>query len=300
MADAAWKIRERNAPSPRAYLQLVAAWMRRVRTLICRLLTSINSFSDADAEEDDAARQRRIARFRSELLGIRLPEPPSPNQIAAANAPAARHGMRTSRRTLLQLGLPREVMEARFQIPSGPSDLLVGIDIAPTAQDRAILTRWAKEGTDLIRTVGQDLVAGLDEHVVALARSGEPLSKLAEIVQDRLGVAERHALFIARDQVAKLNSALTESTQRAAGVTHYRWRSSNDQWVRPMHHALDGSIQAWDEPPVTNEDGDRNNPGEDYQCRCVAIPVIDPEEKARAPKPLRAPLDPLGLDAIPF
>ena len=297
IADTAWRIQQRGAPSPREYERLVRRWVRQVRALLARLLRETHA--DA-AAEDEVAKQIRIARFLAQLRGIRLPAPPTPAQIAAANASAAKQGMRVARNSLLQLGLPREVMEARFQIPSGPSDLLVGIDIAPTAQDRAILTRWAKEGTDLIRTVGQDLVAGLDEHVVALARSGEPLSKLAEIVQDRLGVAERHALFIARDQVAKLNSALTESTQRAAGVTHYRWRSSNDQRVRPMHHALDGSIQAWDDPPVTNGDGDRNHPGEDYQCRCVAIPVIDPEEKARAPKPLRAPLDPLGLDAIPF
>ena len=30
----------------------------------------------------------------------------------------------------------------------------------------------------------------------------------------------------------------------------------------------------WDDPPVTNDDGDTNAPGEDYRCRCVAIPQI--------------------------
>ena len=295
IADTAWRIQQRGAPSPREYERLVRRWVRQVRALLARLLRETHA--DA-AAEDEVAKQIRIARFLAQLRGIRLPAPPTPAQIAAANAPAARQGMRAARQSLLQLGLPREVMEARFQIPSGPDDLLLGIDIAPTAQDREILTRWSREGTDLIRSVGQDLVTGLDEHVVDLARSGRPLSDLAKVVQERLGVAERHAAFIARDQVAKLNSALTESTQRAAGVTHYRWRSSNDQRVRPMHHALDGSIHAWNDPPVTNEDGDRNNPGEDYQCRCVAIPVLDEDAQPRVPKPLRAPLSRSG--DVPF
>ena len=295
IADTAWRIQQRGAPSPREYERLVRRWVRQVRALLARLLRETHA--DA-AAEDEVAKQIRIARFLAQLRGIRLPARPTPAQIAAANAPAARQGMRAARQSLLQLGLPREVMEARFQIPSGPDDLLLGIDIAPTAQDREILTRWSREGTDLIRSVGQDLVTGLDEHVVDLARSGRPLSDLAKVVQERLGVAERHAAFIARDQVAKLNSALTESTQRAAGVTHYRWRSSNDQRVRPMHHALDGSIHAWNDPPVTNEDGDRNNPGEDYQCRCVAIPVLDEDAQPRVPKPLRAPLSRSG--DVPF
>lgn len=292
IADTAWRIQERGAPSPRAYQRLMAAWMRRVQAAILRAMTGDLSADAAAEEEDDAARQRRLARIVAALRALRMPPPPTPPQIAAVNAPAARQGIRTSRRQLLQLGLPREVMEARFQIPTGAEDLLVGIDIAPTAQDRAILTRWSREGTDLIHTVGQDLVAGLDEQVAEFARSGRPLSELSKVVQERLGIADRHADFIARDQVAKLNSALTESTQRAAGVTRYRWRSSTDQRVRPMHHALDGSIHSWGDPPVTNKDGDRNNPGEDYQCRCVAIPILDEEAQPRAPKPLRPGLAP--------
>ena len=34
-------------------------------------------------------------------------------------------------------------------------------------------------------------------------------------------------------------------------------------------------IFEWDNPPITNEKGDRNNPHEDWQCRCEAIFVID-------------------------
>lgn len=68
-----------------------------------------------------------------------------------------------------------------------------------------------------------------------------------------------------------------------------------------MHQELDGTEQSWDDPPVTNEDGDRNHPGEDYQCRCVAYPILDeldgeptaaaaPEEQAPEPEPTPEPV----------
>jgi GNAT superfamily N-acetyltransferase len=45
--------------------------------------------------------------------------------------------------------------------------------------------------------------------------------------------------------------------------------------VRDMHDELEGTEHAWDDPPVTDKYGNRNHPGEDYQCRCVAVPILD-------------------------
>lgn len=80
---------------------------------------------------------------------------------------------------------------------------------------------------------------------------------------------------IARDQTLKLNSQLSQTRQTNAGVTEYTWSTSLDERVRPMHAALEGSRQSYAEPPVTNADGETNNPGEDILCRCIGIPVIN-------------------------
>ena len=71
--------------------------------------------------------------------------------------------------------------------------------------------------------------------------------------------------------------------QEDAGCTKYRWSSSKDSRVRDCHRALDGKIFRWDDPPEmwyeTKADrvytGRHCHPGEDYCCRCVAIPVFD-------------------------
>jgi hypothetical protein len=55
--------------------------------------------------------------------------------------------------------------------------------------------------------------------------------------------------------------------------------------VRERHAELDGERFRWDDPPVTNEDGDENHPGEDYQCRCTAYPVLPELGDESAPEP---------------
>lgn len=93
---------------------------------------------------------------------------------------------------------------------------------------------------------------------------------------ERGNVAASHAKLIAKDQTLKFHAAITEARMKAAGFSGYEWSTSKDERVRPDHVALEGSKQTWDNPPVTNKKtGDRNHPGEDYQCRCVAVPDFD-------------------------
>jgi len=77
--------------------------------------------------------------------------------------------------------------------------------------------------------------------------------------------AKSRARLIARDQVSKLNGNLTRLKQKEIGVTHYIWRTSEDDRVRPTHRANNGKIFSWDDPPI-----ETGHPGQDYQCRCWA------------------------------
>lgn len=97
-------------------------------------------------------------------------------------------------------------------------------------------------------------------------------------------ITERRAEFIARDQTAKLTGALNQARQTANGIEEYIWRTSEDARVvgnpaglypkgsrgHEDHFHRNGKTFRWDNPP---EDG---HPGEAYNCRCVAIPVLDP------------------------
>ena len=112
---------------------------------------------------------------------------------------------------------------------------------------------------------------------------GNDAFSLRKQIHELGGVTERHARFIARDQVAKLNAAVTQARQTRVGITHYFWRTSRDERVRKSHRKKEGNRYAWNDPP-----SDTGNPGEDYQCRCSAEPDLSGFLKGQGrPQPRR-------------
>lgn len=102
---------------------------------------------------------------------------------------------------------------------------------------------------------------------------GVRVEDLAAQLLERGDVSESRAELIARDQTLKTNAAINETRQTNAGVVRYTWSTSHDERVRESHRVLDSKVFAWDDPP--DIDGEPLNPGEDFQCRCVAIPFIE-------------------------
>jgi hypothetical protein len=57
------------------------------------------------------------------------------------------------------------------------------------------------------------------------------------------------------------------------------WSTVQDERVRERHAELNGKRFKWGDPPVVDiQTGRRAESGEDYQCRCVALPVFDIDE----------------------
>jgi SPP1 gp7 family putative phage head morphogenesis protein len=138
--------------------------------------------------------------------------------------------------------------------------------------------RWRERNVSLVRSL---LGRELDTLERLLAR-GEALrvEVLREQIEERFGVTQSKADLLARDQVLKLNGELTHHLQVTAGIEEYIWTTSGDERVRESHAELDGTRQRWDTPPVVSDDGRTGHPGDDYQCRCTAYPVL-PELEER-------------------
>lgn len=98
--------------------------------------------------------------------------------------------------------------------------------------------------------------------------------ELRDRLLERADVSESRAELIARDQTLKLNAAINQTKQQAAGVDSYVWSTSGDERVREDHQELDGQIFQWASPPEPLG----CHPGEDFQCRCSAIPVMPDNE----------------------
>jgi SPP1 gp7 family putative phage head morphogenesis protein len=154
---------------------------------------------------------------------------------------------------------------------------ILGLDLnAEPKEVRRALDAFRRENVALIKSIAVDLHADVRNVVRQAVSKGTRVEDLRAELMERFGVSESRADLIARDQTLKANADLSKLRHEEAGITRYVWSTSKDERVRPMHSALEGRVFKYsDEPPVTNEKGDRNRPGQDYQCRCVALAILD-------------------------
>lgn len=157
------------------------------------------------------------------------------------------------------------------------------ITIAPKLSVEAkarIAADWGKNLDLYIKGFLDSEIIELRKAVQKSILAGNRYESLVDSIRRSYGVTERKARFLARQETNLLLTKYQETRYTAAGVMHYEWRcvvGSPDHPVRPSHKILDGKIFRWDDPPITTEKGQpvrRNNPGQDYNCRCKAIPVL--------------------------
>jgi SPP1 gp7 family putative phage head morphogenesis protein len=150
----------------------------------------------------------------------------------------------------------------------------IGVDIFladPTLAET--VAGFVETNAALIKSIPEQLFEKVEKVIRRGFRKGQRAEQLAPEIARQFGVSDRRARFIARDQIAKLNGQLTRERQTELGLGEYIWRTSLDERVRPSHARLEGTTQSWNDPPET--DGGRQvHPGEDYNCRCTAEPVI--------------------------
>jgi SPP1 gp7 family putative phage head morphogenesis protein len=154
--------------------------------------------------------------------------------------------------------------------------------VNPTKEDperfNTLLAQWAHNNALLIKDIPVKTMIQIQNATIDALQSGTTVDDMTQnvydIMSERTDVTDSRAKLIARDQVAKLNGALTQQRQRDIGVEGYIWRTVGDERVRETHEEVDGQYFSWDNPPAETDD---NHPGEDYQCRCWAEPVL-PEE----------------------
>ena len=112
----------------------------------------------------------------------------------------------------------------------------------------------------------------LREKVQQNAFNGFRSSELAKMLMKDYQISKNKADFLARQETSLLMSKFREERYKSVGVQKYRWSTAGDTRVRPEHKALNGKIFSWDNPPLSTGG---KHPGEDFGCRCVAIPILE-------------------------
>jgi SPP1 gp7 family putative phage head morphogenesis protein len=165
----------------------------------------------------------------------------------------------------------------------------IGVDLMTSEPYLATqLSLFVSQNTTLISKMKREAVDDITGIVERGLQGGLRVEAIEQQIREKTKATANKARLIARDQVSKANSQLTKLRQEDLGVSKYVWRTSKDERVRDSHKVMEGMTCAWDDPTIyINEDGKSRkrsgldpagvplHPGEDYQCRCTAEPVLD-------------------------
>lgn len=147
------------------------------------------------------------------------------------------------------------------------------------------IAAWEDLNENLLESLGEELIKKVNIQVSNGIMAGKQWDEVADSLE-AAGLPPSRASFIARDQTGKLNGTLAQARQEDAGIDEYEWDTSMDERVRDTHASLQGKICRWDDPTVYKESDEdewqprdsnmysEGHPGDDYNCRCVALPHI--------------------------
>lgn len=170
-----------------------------------------------------------------------------------------------------------------FKIDRAVGKSLKGITITPelTREQRAkIADEYTKNMQLYIKDWTEKEIVKLRKQIEKSAVSGKRYETLIKDIQTSYGVSQNKAKFLARQETSLLMTKFKETRYTDAGVKEYIWgcvAGSKHHPVRPWHKSLEGKIFQWNNPPVTTKPGEpvrKNNPGQDFNCRCFARPVV--------------------------
>lgn len=122
------------------------------------------------------------------------------------------------------------------------------------------------------------LPAQAADRVHALTQAGLVDSRRADDVAKAIlatgDVTKARATLIARTEVSRTASNLTQARAQYAGSEGYVWHTSEDEAVRPTHRKMDGKYVRWGHPPKTDANLDPYHAGCGPNCRCFPEPII--------------------------
>lgn len=225
---------------------------------------------------------------------FRLPSASLPMSVRLAAAESTEAAKQTAKKILDTLNqMEANLRKARTGVNLvGPvNDILKDLQ---SQLGRSLSARGVAVPADLSESVKAEIVKGYTENMDLLIKNfaqsripelrrkieqnvfaGARTDKLTRIIQAEQGISRRKAAFLAEQETSLLVSKYRESRYKAIGARRYVWQTSRDVRVRHDHKELQGKVFSWDSPPITNhQTGERNHPGEDFGCRCVARPIL--------------------------
>lgn len=168
----------------------------------------------------------------------------------------------------------KAISELEVQFGEGIKDFIIPPEFTPE-MIKNLAEKYSYNMNLYIKNWTEESIVRLRDRVLVNTFEGNRAENLVKTLEHDFQISYNKAKFLARQETSLLMSQYREERYKSVGVQKYKWSTSGDQRVRPYHKRLNGKIFTWDNPPIVDEMGHRAHPGQDFGCRCIAIPVID-------------------------
>jgi len=158
--------------------------------------------------------------------------------------------------------------ERSYQISAGLRDLMAGSQGMVT---RSIIQEQVKLFKSLPLEAA-DRVYDIHNQAIEAVVSGKRSSELKKEIMRTGEVTEARARTIARTEVGRASTAITQARSTAIGSRGYIWRTADDSDVRHSHKQMEGKYLDWSKPPTL--DGMTGHAGQFPNCRCYCEVVV--------------------------
>lgn len=225
-----------------------ARTLRGIARAIGRLVDGFDSPVDAPGAEDEI--ESALTRYGSILADW------APAVAARIIAEVDRQDVASWRAHARQMGhaLRREI----FGAPTG-----------------AVLRESLDRQVGLITSLPTEAAARVHKLTIEAMLQGTRAKAIAAEIGRTGEVTAARATLIARTEISRTASELTQARAVHVGSSQYYWRTAGDSDVRPDHQILNGKVFSWGDPPVADRrSGARAIPGGIYNCRCWADPIV--------------------------
>ena len=133
------------------------------------------------------------------------------------------------------------------------------------------------------------------QDIAQMVQGGARTETISKYIQNRWGIAERKAEFLARNESGIAGSVIKATHYQDMGCTHFMWLKSTSREKRPLHleyakktgnqYGIGGtSIFSFADPPIIEQvkagesyipkpNGQKGLPGQTYNCSCNLVGI---------------------------
>ncbi|GAN72119.1 head morphogenesis protein [Acetobacter syzygii] len=149
------------------------------------------------------------------------------------------------------------------------------IQFKPTEGVQDAISACVEENVLLIKSIGEHHLSEVNQMVLRSVAHGGDLGELTEGLQQRFGITRRRAANIARDQNAKVTSAINKQRQIETGLFEAEWvHSAGGKHPRASHVEAGRKKLRFDVREGALIDDERIWPGQKPNCRCSSRVIL--------------------------